>query len=167
MSVTSPVNFHFSHAQYSLGDYKAAADAFSRGLKYDADNAGLKSGLQNAQSRIVDDDDDDDGPPPLVPDDGSVPPPAASANPLAGMGGMADMLRGMGGGAGGGGGGMPDLASIMNNPQMMNMAQQMAANGGLENLMRNPAVANMMNRVQSGNMPSMAELMSDPTMQQL
>jgi len=53
---------------------------------------------------------------------------------------MADMLRGMGGG---GGGGMPDIASIMNNPQMMAMAQQMMANGGLANLMQNPAVANM------------------------
>lgn len=51
------------------------------------------------------------------------------------------MLRGMGGG--GGGGGMPDLASIMNNPQMMAMAQQMMANGGLANLMQNPAVASM------------------------
>jgi small glutamine-rich tetratricopeptide repeat-containing protein alpha len=38
---------------------------------------------------------------------------------------------------------MPDLASLMNNPQLMAMAQQMAANGGLANLMQNPAVANM------------------------
>lgn len=57
------------------------------------------------------------------------------------MGGMADMLRGMGGG--GGGGGMPDLASMMNNPQMMAMAQQMMSNGGLANLMQNPAVSDM------------------------
>jgi small glutamine-rich tetratricopeptide repeat-containing protein alpha len=57
---------------------------------------------------------------------------------------MADMLSGLGGfGGSGGGGGMPDIASMMNNPQMMAMAQQMAANGGLANLMQNPAVANM------------------------
>lgn len=62
------------------------------------------------------------------------------------MGGMADMLRGMGmGGGGGGAGGMPDLASLMSNPMMMNMAQQMMANGGLQGLMQNPAVANMVN----------------------
>lgn len=64
------------------------------------------------------------------------------------MGGMADMLRnmGMGGGAGGaGGGGMPDLASLMSNPALMSMAQQMMANGGLERLMSNPNVANMVN----------------------
>lgn len=61
------------------------------------------------------------------------------------MGGMADMLRnmGMGGGAGGGAGGMPDLASMMSNPAVMQMAQQMMANGGLDGLMGNPAVQNM------------------------
>lgn len=92
--------------------------------------------------------DEDEGPPPLVADDGlpatsGIRAPAAGATPgLGGMGGMADMLRGMGG-LGGGGGGMPDLASMMNNPQMMAMAQQMAANGGIASLMQNPAVANM------------------------
>lgn len=54
---------------------------------------------------------------------------------MAGMAGMADMLRGMGGGGGGGGGGgMPDIASLMQNPMMMQMAQSMMANGGLESL---------------------------------
>jgi small glutamine-rich tetratricopeptide repeat-containing protein alpha len=69
--------------------------------------------------------------------------PAGGANPFAGMGGMggmADMLRGMGGG---GAGGMPDLASMMNNPQLMAAAQSMMANGGMERLMSNPTVANM------------------------
>jgi small glutamine-rich tetratricopeptide repeat-containing protein alpha len=56
--------------------------------------------------------------------------------------GMADMLRGMGGG-GPGGGGMPDLSGLLNNPMMAQMAQQMMTNGGLERLMQNPSVANM------------------------
>jgi len=149
------------HAQYSLGDFKAAADAFSRGLKLEPNNSGLKAALKNSQDRIVPS--DEDGPPPLIPDDRSTP--ETSSSP-GGMAGMADMLRGMGGG-GGGGGGMPDLAGLMNNPQMMAMAQQLAANGGLERLMSNPGVADMMNRVQSGNMPSMEELMSDPNMRNL
>ena len=55
---------------------------------------------------------------------------------------MADIMRNMGIG-GGGGGGMPDVASMMNNPQFMAMAQQMAANGGLANLMQTPGVADM------------------------
>lgn len=84
-------------------------------------NSGLNTGLQNAKARIVDDndDDDDENPPPLVPDDGSS---MASPGGAPGMGGMADLLRGMGGG----GGGMPDVASMLNNPQMMAMAQQLA-----------------------------------------
>ncbi|TFK41279.1 hypothetical protein BDQ12DRAFT_647174 [Crucibulum laeve] len=148
-----------SHAQYCLGDFSAAASAFERGLKLEPGNASLKSGLQNAQARIVPEEDA-----PLSNEAAT-----AGAGAGAGLGGMADMLRnmGMGGGAGGGGGGMPDLASLMNNPQMMAMAQQMAANGGLASLMQNPAVANMMSRVQSGNMPSMDEIMSDPSLRQL
>ncbi|KAK7028981.1 Small glutamine-rich tetratricopeptide repeat-containing protein 2 [Paramarasmius palmivorus] len=159
------------HAQYCLSDFKAAADAFERGLKLDPNNAGLKSGLQNAKARIPKDD-DDEGPPPLIPDDGSSPTPRARGGAGAGAGGMpdlsgmADMLRGMGGG-GAGGGGMPDMSSILNNPQMMAMAQQMMSNGGLANLMQNPAVADMMNRVQSGDMPSMDEIMSNPALRNL
>lgn len=126
-----------SHAQYSLSDYSAAAGAFERGLKLEPGNAGLKSGLQNAKARLTEET-----------SARSVSPSSPSATPSAGGGlgnlsGMADMLRGMGGAGGGGGGGMPDLASIMNNPQMMAMAQQMAASGGLDSLMSNPAVANM------------------------
>ncbi|KAI3615513.1 hsc70 cochaperone [Moniliophthora roreri] len=169
LALASDPNFvkayhRLGHAQYCLSDFKAAADAFERGLKLDPNNAGLKSGLQNAKARIPKDD-DDEGPPPLIPDDGSSPAPRARAGAGAGGGGMpdmasmADMLRGMGGGAGAGRGGMPDLSSILNNPQMMQMAQQMMANGGLAGLMQNPAVADMMNRVQSGDMPSMEEIM--------
>ena len=53
---------------------------------------------------------------------------------------MADMMRNMGMGSDGR---MPDMASLMNNPQLMAMAQQMAANGGLTDLLRNPGVADM------------------------
>jgi small glutamine-rich tetratricopeptide repeat-containing protein alpha len=65
---------------------------------------------------------------------------------MDGMGGLAETLRNMGGG---GAGGTPDLASMMNNPAMMQMAQQMMANGGLERLMSNPAVANMVSCIKS------------------
>ncbi|PPQ62768.1 hypothetical protein CVT24_000462 [Panaeolus cyanescens] len=146
---------HFPHAQYCLSDFSAAADAFERGLKLEPGNANLKSGLENAKARIKSESTSRE----------AAAPPASDAG-VAGLGGMADMLQGMGLG-GGAGGGMPDLASMMNNPQLMAMAQQLAANGGLASLMQNPAVANMMNRVQSGNMPSMEEIMSDPAMRQL
>ncbi|CAL1696240.1 unnamed protein product [Somion occarium] len=154
------------HAYYCLNDYKAAAAAFRRGLELDPSNASLKTGLQNAEARATDYDDLPD----LEPAPSSAPS-AGGAPGAGGLGNMAEMLRnmGMGGapGAPGGGGGMPDLASLMNNPQMMQMAQQMMANGGIERLMSNPNVANMMNRMQGGNMPDMSELMSDPTLRDM
>jgi small glutamine-rich tetratricopeptide repeat-containing protein alpha len=97
-------------------------------LEIDPNNSGLKSGLANAKSKVTSSDDAS-----LKETD--------NADAGAGTGGgLADMFRNMGGGAGAGG---TDLASLMNNPQVMQMAQQMAANGGLERLMQNPALAGM------------------------
>lgn len=118
-----------------MGDYTAAAAAFRRGLELDPTNNGLKSGLQNSEARIDSPTSDSPAPRATSPDAGA-----------GGLGGMADMLRNLGGGGGapgGAGGGMPDLASLMNNPMMMQMAQQMMANGGMDRLMSNPSVANM------------------------
>jgi hypothetical protein len=136
------LEFHFRHAQYSLGDFRSAANTFEKGLNMDPTNASLKASLESAQARIMPD--DDNLPPPMSDYSTREPrstPGAQNAGAGAGLGGMADMLSGLGGA--GGGGGMPDIASMMNNPQMMAMAQQMAANGGLANLLQNPAVANM------------------------
>jgi len=65
--------------------------------------------------------------------------PATGAGASGGMGGLADLLKNMGGD----GGGMPDLANLVNNPAIKSMAQQMAQNGGLNRLMQDPAVADM------------------------
>ena len=134
LSITRGLDFFllcFSrHAQYSLGDFKASSSAFERGLKLEPGNPGLKSGLQNSQARIASNDTSS-------PNESSF---APASNPAPGLGGMADMMRNMGMGSNAG---MPDLSSIMNNPQLMAMAQQMAANGGLTNLLQNPRVADM------------------------
>ena len=98
-----------------------------RSLEIDPTNASLTSALANAEARITEE--------------------PTTANPTSGpaggmdFGAMADMMRNMGGGpdAGGAGG----LAAMMNNPMMMQMAQQMMGNGGMERLMQNPAIANM------------------------
>ena len=66
------------------------------------------------------------------------------------LGGMADMLRGVGGGGPEGEGGGGGIAGLLNNPMMMQMAQQMMANGGLERMMQNPTVANMVGHSPSG-----------------
>lgn len=158
--------------------------AFSKGTELDPTNENLKSGLKNAKDRLSPEG-DDDGPPPLMPEDQlsssspSSTPARSDATPN--LAGLADIFAGAGAGAGG----TPNLANMMNNPMMMQMAQQLMANGGLERLMSNPAVANMvllssssasgslttirhqMGRVQNGQMPSMEELMSDPTLRDL
>ncbi|KAF7792475.1 hypothetical protein EIP86_003514 [Pleurotus ostreatoroseus] len=132
------------HARYCLNDYKGAADAFRNGLALDASNANLQQGLKMAEARIPNDDEVDESSA-----DTTIPAAAPGTPP-------------------GAAGGMPDLAGLMNNPMMMQMASQLMQNGGLERLMSNPSVANMMNRVQSGGgMPSMSELMSDPTLRDL
>lgn len=133
-----PLTRLFSHAYYSLSDYKAATAAFRKGTELDPTNENLKSGLKNAKDRLSPED-EDDGPPPLMPEDqlrsSSPPPDSARSDAAPNLAALGDMF--------GGGGGMPNMASMMNNPMMMQMAQQLMANGGLERLMSNPAVANM------------------------
>ncbi|KAI9511771.1 putative stress-induced protein STI1 [Russula earlei] len=151
------------HARYSIGDYAAAATAYRRGLELEPNNAAMKTGLRNSEAQAQSAD---------VAENVAAPPSATSADPrtdtgVSGLGGLADTLRNLGGG-GGSVGGLPDLASIMNNPAMMQMAQQMMANGGLERLMSNPTVSNMMDRLNSeGNLPSMQELMENPDLREL
>ena len=130
-----------SHAYYCSNDFQAAADAFQRGLDIDPSNNNLKTGLNSAKARIPKDTSASTAAAADTSSSSGQDPVGSSAG--AGFGGMADMLRNMGMGGGGTGGGMPDLASMMNNPMMMQMAQQMMANGGLERLMQNPAIQNM------------------------
>jgi small glutamine-rich tetratricopeptide repeat-containing protein alpha len=123
--------FTYRHARYSIGDYGAAANAYRRGLELDPNNASMQAGLRNSEAQPAD----------VVED--TTPPSAASAG---GPGGLADTLRNLGGA---GAGDMPGIASMMNNPGMMQMAQQMMANGGMERLMSNPTVANMVSCIES------------------
>jgi small glutamine-rich tetratricopeptide repeat-containing protein alpha len=116
-----------SHAHYSIGDYTAAKSAFQRGLALDPTSEHLRSGLRTAESRIAPDDDIPD----LVHEDA---PRSSGAAPN--FGGMEDALRGMMGGQG------PDLANLLNNPMVAQLARQME-DGGLDSLMSNPSVVNM------------------------
>jgi len=140
------------HAYYSKGDYGAAVQAFEDGLKVDPGNANLKTNLENAKTRL--------------------PALDRSTSPGVGAGGMPDFsaLAGMfgGGGGSGGAGGMPDLASLLQNPALMQAAQNMMANGGLETLMQDPALQNMARNMNSGGgMPNMADLMNTPELANL
>ncbi|GAA5940280.1 hypothetical protein JCM10213_008387 [Rhodosporidiobolus nylandii] len=144
------------HALFSIGEYEEAVDAYEKGLELDPTNATMKSSLNTARSRL----------------------PASSSTPAAEEGSVERNAPAAGAGAGGAGGipgfpgmgaGMPGLADMMNNPAIMNMAQQMMQNGGLEQIMNNPMMQQMMNAMGGGGggMPDMNALMNDPTMRRM
>jgi small glutamine-rich tetratricopeptide repeat-containing protein alpha len=118
-----PLTCPRSHAQFSLGNYTEAVEAYESGLKLDPSNANMKSSLATAKVRAAEQRSNP------VSDREPATGGAGGAGAGAGAGGMPDlsalagMLGGMGGGGGGagGGGGMPDIASMMRNPQMMAM----------------------------------------------
>jgi small glutamine-rich tetratricopeptide repeat-containing protein alpha len=97
-----------------------------------------------------------------------------TAAPSARAGGMPDLSSLLGafggggasaGGAGGAGGG-PDLAGLLNNPMLMNMAQQMASSGALNDIMNNPRMREMAQQMMSGER-NIGDLMSDPDVQNM
>lgn len=115
------------HAFYCKEDYNSAVTAFQDGLDVDPNNVNLKTGLENAKTRA-----------------GSASATRTASPPFgSGMPDLSSLAGMFGGGGGSGRGAMPDLATLMNNPALMSMAQNMMANGGLERLMQNPAIRNM------------------------
>jgi hypothetical protein len=121
MRITQKANFfvwfHLNpsrHAHFSLGKYQDAINAYEKGLELDPSNPTLKSSIEAARGKL---------------NSTSV---ERSTSPPSG-------------GAGGGfPGGMPDLAGLLNNPAMMNMAQQMMQSGAFNDLMQNPEMMSNM-----------------------
>lgn len=167
-------------AKFALGDAKGSMEAYKAGI--DAEGNGgsdaMKRGYETAKRRVDEEggDDSDD-------DNDSM---ARSTSPSAGgAGGMPDLssLAGMLGG--GGGGGMPDLGSLMQNPMMRQMAQNLMSNPEtMSNLMNNPRLRDMMgsfgggqgagrgagaggNGGAGGGMPDLASLMNDPSIAEM
>ncbi|EEY58285.1 uncharacterized protein PITG_00931 [Phytophthora infestans T30-4] len=147
-------------AQVQLQDFDGAIDTYRRGLEVDSTNAACRDGLADAERKRRQ----------------MQTTPAASAS-AGGAGGMPDLsnLASMLGGGGGGG-----LAGLMNNPQMMQMAQNMMQNPQMmqmaQNMMQNP---DMLNNLMGGlggaggdapaaaggaasGMPDMSGLMNSP-----
>jgi len=108
-----------AHAQYCLGEYEEAIKSYEKALELDPNNASIKQSLESVKAKVASD--------------------SSTRGSEAGSSS----------GAGAGAGGMPnlgnlDFASLMNNPAIMNMAQEMMKNPeALSNLMNNPAIANM------------------------
>lgn len=155
-------------ANYVLGDAKGAMEAYKKGM--DAEGGGsevMRKGYETAKKKV-----EEEG--------GDVGAPDATRG-APGGGGMPDLsslasMLGGGGGGGAGGGGMPDLAGLMQNPMMRQMAQNLMSNPDMmSNLMNNPQIANMANQFAGrggaggqggggggGGMPDLASLMNDP-----
>lgn len=91
------------HALFASGRFAEAAEAYEKGVEVDPSNKLMKSGLDASRAKMSDGAKDS-----LT---------QSRADPLAGAG--------AGTGAGAGAGGMPDMASLMNNPMVSQMAQQM------------------------------------------
>lgn len=99
-------------AHYFLKEYDQSIAAYEEGLRLDPNNASLKDSLNQAKTAMAKEQ-------------------AATTSQTTPPSGMPDLssLAGMMGGLGGGGaGGMPDISKLMQNPQMMSMAQEMMKN---------------------------------------
>lgn len=114
-------------AYFSLGKYREAVEfGYRKALELEPSNAAAKESLAAAEAKIAE----------LEASAAATTPAAApGGNPFAGLNPdlMRQAMAGLGG-AGGSGGGMPDLGSLMSNPQFAQMAQ---------GLMSNPAFMNM------------------------
>jgi small glutamine-rich tetratricopeptide repeat-containing protein alpha len=94
--------------------------------------------------------------------------PASNSPAPAAGGGMPDfasLLGALGGGAGSGGG-APDFSSILNNPALMQAAQQMAGSGAFNDIMSNPRMREMAQQMMSGER-NFTDMLSDPDVQNL
>lgn len=157
-------------ARFALGDAQGSMDAYKHGIEAEGNGGSdaMKRGYETAKRRV-----DEEGSATntdTTPDiDGTAT--ARSAPSSASSGGMPDLagLASMLGGGANGAGGMPDLSSIMQNPMMRQMAQ---------NVMSNPEMMNnIMNRFGGGGggegggggggMPNLSEMMNDPAIAEM
>jgi len=119
-----------AHAQYCLGKFEEAVKSYEKVLELDPNNASIKQSLELAKSKVASTENN-----------------TRDSDAGSSSGGMP--------------GGMPnlgnlDFASLMNNPAIMNMAQEMMKNPeALNNLMNNPAIANMAKNIDPSKLQQM------------
>ena len=120
-----------------MGLYEEAKVAYVKGLELDPGNEKMKTELKQVEDKLK------GLSAPSVPQQPAQPPFAGGGG---GGGGGANPFAGFGGA----GGGMPDIGALLNNPQMMNMASQMMQSGAFNNILSNPAFAQMAQNMFSG-----------------
>ncbi|MBW0467641.1 hypothetical protein O181_007356 [Austropuccinia psidii MF-1] len=138
------------HGYFSSGQYEKAVEAYEKGLELEPDNDTIRKSLATARSKVKSSS-SASGAQDLTPGSNN-----STRDSMPGLGGA---------------GGMPDLAGLMNNPMMAQMAQSLMANGGLERMMQNPMVQQMMSSLGGagggGGMPDLSQLMNDPAAREM
>lgn len=165
-------------ARFALGDAKGSMEAYKAGI--DAEGNGgseaMRKGYETAKRRVEETSsgDADDISPNTDNTARSTSPSAASGGGMPDLASLASMFGG--GGAGAGGGGMPDLSSIMQNPMMRQMAQNLMSNPEMmNNIMNNPRLREMAGRFSGGGaggaggggLPNFSEMMNDPAIAEM
>lgn len=149
------------HALFSSGRFQEAVEAYSKGAEVDPTNEVLKKGLAASKEQVSSSSSTGASASASSASRDAVSSPSAGADAGAGTGGFPNF--------GGGAGGMPDLASMMNNPMIAQMAQNLMSNpDSLTSLMNNPMLRQAAERFGSGGgMPDMNAMMNDPAMRDM
>ena len=172
-------------ARFALGDARGSMEAYQSGIEAEGNGGSdaMKKGYETAKRKVDEEEpvagDRDMG----VEPDATGPPASGGGGGMPDLAGLASMLGG--GGGGGGGGGMPDLSSIMQNPMMRSMAQNLMSNPDMmNNIMNNAQLRNMASRFGGGGggggaaggaqaggggggMPNLSEMMNDPAVAEM
>jgi len=134
-------------ANFSLGKYPEAVANYKRALELDPTNVTIKQSLDSAEKKLA------EGSNPLA--GGRFPQGLADIvnNPLfqnlaqnlsqGGTGGAGAQGAGAGAGGAEGNAGMPDVSQLLNNPALLNMAQNVMSQPGFSDMLNNPAMMNM------------------------
>ncbi|SAM85611.1 related to SGT2-cochaperone, glutamine-rich cytoplasmic protein [Ustilago bromivora] len=149
------------HALFSSGRFQEAVKAYSKGVEVDPTNEVLKKGLAASKEQVSSSSSTGASASAPSASRDAVSSPSAGADAGAGTGEFPNF--------GGGAGGMPDLASMMNNPMIAQMAQNLMSNpDSLTSLMNNPMLRQAAERFGSGGgMPDMNAMMNDPAMRDM
>ncbi|SNX87438.1 related to SGT2  len=148
------------HAFFSSGRFEEAVEAYSKGVEVDPTNEVLKKGLAASKEQVSSSSSSTSASAGASASRDAVTTPPSGANE-AGAGGFPNFD--------GGAGGMPDLAAMMNNPMIAQMAQNLMSNpDSLASLMNNPMLRQAAERFGGGGgMPDMGAMMNDPALRDM
>lgn len=157
-------------AQYALGNAKASMEAYKKGLDVEGSTPtdAMKRGYETAKKRVeeelessISSNDKDASSRDVSSNEQTGSESGAGAGAGAGAGGLPDFSSMFGGG-------MPNLQEMMNNPQVMEAAQNLMSNpNGLQGLMQNPAVRQMAQNMGLGGEGGLENMMNNPMLQNM